>query len=158
VAPPNPKSTSPLVARPPAPSRGAINRTQRLVLGFFFCVWVSLVLILVLSPGVYRASLKLVPGDPRLVTSVFLTAVTALIVLPVVGVIRRWRWVYWLVLVAFFAGALRLAASLLQLIGWLPAGGPVWYESLQGMIGAVQFGIALAMIVGYRKAGVWGDF
>jgi hypothetical protein len=29
---------------------------------------------------------------------------------------------------------------------------------LQGVIGIVQFLVAIAMFVGYRKAGPWGDF
>ena len=74
-----------------------------------------------------------------------------------IGVLRRWRWTFWLVLFAFLFGVLRVPASILQFIGLLPASGPVWYESLQGAIGMVQFLIALAMLVGYRKSGPWGD-
>ena len=40
----------------------------------------------------------------------------------------------------------------------IPASGPSWYEALQGVIGVVQFLIAIAMFVGYRKSGLWGDF
>jgi len=40
----------------------------------------------------------------------------------------------------------------------VPASGPAWYEALQGGIGLVEFLIAIAMLAGYRKAGVWGDF
>ena len=76
----------------------------------------------------------------------------------VVGVFRRWRWTFWLVLIAFFFGVLRLPASALQLAGIMPASGPTWYEVMQGVIGVVQFLIAIAMFAGYRKVGVWGDF
>jgi hypothetical protein len=41
-----------------------------------------------------------------------------------VGVLRRWRWTFWLVLVAFLFGVLRVPASILELMGWLPAAGP----------------------------------
>src|SRR5438094_81709 len=67
-------------------------------------------------------------------------------------------WFFWLVLVAFLFGVLRLPASALQLAGTMPASGPTWYEALQGVIGVVQFLIAIAMVAGYRKAGVWGEF
>jgi len=129
-----------------------------LVLGFFVVVWIALVAILVVSPDVYAQTLRLAPGDLTTIEVVFLVALSALIATLVVGVLRRWRSVFWLILVAFFFGVLRLPASALQLVGLMPATGPAWYEALQGVIGVVQFLIALAMIVGYRKAGVWGAF
>jgi len=79
-----------------------------------------------------------------------------LIAVLVIGIVRRWRWAFWLIMVAFLFGVLRLPASALQLAGLMPATGPNWYEALQGIIGLVQFLIALAMFSGYRKAGVWG--
>ncbi len=135
-----------------------LNRTQLLVLGFFVVIWIALLAILVLSPDVYAQALRLAPGDIRAIEIVFLAALSALIALLVIGVLRRWRWAFWLILVAFFFGVLRLPASGLQLVGLMPATGPTWYEALQGAIGVVQFLIALAMFSGYRKAGVWGEF
>jgi hypothetical protein len=135
-----------------------LNRTQFLVLGFFVLVWIALVAILVFSPGVYMQALGRLGGDSRAVEASFLIALSALSALLVVGVLRRWRWTFWLILIAFFLGVLRLPASALQLAGMLPAGGPAWYEALQGAIGVVQFLIALAMFAGYRKTGVWGEF
>lgn len=129
-----------------------------LVTGFFVLVWIALVAILVLSPEVYTQTLRQVGGNIRAIEASFLIALSALITLLVVGVVRRWRWAFWLVLVAFFLGALRLPASVLQIAGTLPASGPSWYEALQGAIGTVQLLIAVAMFAGYRKAGVWGDF
>ena len=129
-----------------------------LVLGFFVVVWIVLVAILAVSPEVYAQTLRLAPGDIKTVELVFLVALTALIASLVVGVLCRWRWAFWLILVAFFFGVLRLPASALQLVGVMPATGPTWYELLQGAIGAVQFLIAMAMFAGYRKAGVWGGF
>lgn len=73
-------------------------------------------------------------------------------------VIRHWRWTFWLVVVAFLAGILRLPASVLELRGILPSAGPTWYALLQAAIGLVQFVIALAMLAGFRKAGTWGAF
>ncbi len=129
-----------------------------LVLGFFVVVWIALVAILVVSPDVYAQTLRLAPGYLKTIELVFLVALSALIAGLVVGVLRRWRWVFWLILVAFLFGVLRLPASALQLVGLMPATGPAWYEALQGVIGVVQFLIAVAMFLGYRKAGVWGAF
>ena len=128
------------------------------MLGFFVLVWIALVAILVLSPEVYTQTLRKVGGDSLAIEGSFLIALSALISFLVVGVFRRWQWTFWLVLIAFFFGVLRLPASALQLAGMMPASGPTWYEALQGVIGVVQFLIAIAMFAGYRKAGVWGDF
>src|SRR5438094_5943435 len=133
-----------------------LNRTQLLVIGFLVLVWIALVAILLLSPQVYAQTLRQVGGDNRAVESSFLIALSALITLLVVGVFRRWRWTFWLILVAFFFGVLRLPASVLQIAGILATSGPSWYEALQGAIGVAQFLIALAMFMGYRKGVIWG--
>src|SRR6266568_346537 len=138
--------------------RTRANRTQLLVLGFFVVVWIARVAILVVSPDVYAQTLRLAPGYLKTIELVFLVALSALIAGLVVGVLRRWRLVFWLILVAFLFGVLRLPASALQLVGLMPTTGPAWYEALQGVIGVVQFLIAVAMLLGYRKAGVWGAF
>jgi hypothetical protein len=75
-----------------------------------------------------------------------------------VGVVRRWRWAFWLILVAFLAGVLRVPVAILQLTGALPADAPFWYVAFQGLIGLAQLAIGLAMLAGYRRSGVWGAF
>ncbi len=87
----------------------------------------------------------------------FLAVLTGFIGLLAVGVLRRWRWVFWLILVAFLAGVLRVPLAILQLTGVLAADAPTWYVTFQGIIGLVQVAIGLAMLVGYRRAGVWGS-
>lgn len=129
-----------------------------LVLGFFVFVWIALVAILAFSPDVYAQTLRLAPGDIRMIEVGFLVALSVLIALLVIGILRRRRWAFWLILVVFLFGVLRVPASALQLVGILSATGPTWYEALQGAIGVVQLLIALAMFTGYKKAGVWGAF
>jgi hypothetical protein len=75
-----------------------------------------------------------------------------------VGVLRRWRWAFWLILVAFLAGVLRVPVAILQLAGVLPANVPAWYVVIQGLIGLAQLTIGLAMLAGYRRCGLWGAF
>ena len=53
------------------------------------------------------------------------------------------------------SGVLRVPASALQLAGIVPAQGPAWYVVLQAVVGLIQFVIALMMLAGYRKAGLW---
>lgn len=128
------------------------------MVGFFAFVWIALVAILALSPEVYTQALRGIGGDRFLVGASFLAALSVLIGLLIVGVFRRWRWTFWLVLIAFFFGVFRIPASVLELAGMIPASGPAWYEVLQAVIGVIQFLIAIAMFAGYRKSGVWGEF
>ena len=135
-----------------------MNRTQGLVVGFFAMALVLFVAILALAPTVYSETLRSSPTGSPVLELTFLMALTALLVLLTIGTVRRWRWLFWLVLVAFLAGILRLPASVLQLTGVLPSAMPVWYVLLQAGIGVVQFLIGLAMIAGYRRSGAWGAF
>jgi hypothetical protein len=134
-----------------------INRTQAVVLGFVLLAWLSLLSILVAAPEVLDGQLRL-PAGNRPAEIAFLVALSAFLALLAIGVVRRWRWTFWLVLVAFLAGLLRLPASVLELTGILPSAGPTWYTLLQAAIGLVQFVIGLGMLVGFRKGGAWGAF
>jgi hypothetical protein len=134
-----------------------VNRTQALVLGFFVVAWGSLVVILVVAPEVYDQALRL-PDSSGVAEAAFLAVLAALLGLLAVGVLRRWRWIFWLVLVAFLAGILRVPVAILQLTGVLGADAPTWYVAFQGVIGLAQVAIGLAMLAGYRRSGVWGAF
>ena len=128
------------------------------MLGFFVLSWASLVTILVATPEVYDQALQLPARDQPLFELAFLAALSIFLVLLGVGVVRRWRWTFWLLVVACIAGVLRVPASILQLSGLLPAESPTWYVLLQAVIGLVQIAIGLAMLAGYRRSGVWGSF
>ena len=140
------------------PTLRATNRTQRLVLGFFAVVWITAVAILITSPGIYDGTLNLGRGAHVVADLAFLILISVLITVVGIGVVKRWRWVFWLIVVAFIFGIVRVVGSALQLMNVLPAGGPAWYIGLQAAIGVVQFLIALAMIAGYRKGGVWAAY
>ena len=135
-----------------------MNRTQGLVIGFFALALIGFVAILALAPDVYLQTLRLPSSGSWMPELAFLLALMSFLVLLSIGTLRRWRWMFWLILIAFLAGILRLPASLLELTGVLHAAGPVWYTLLQAAIGVVQFLIGLAMIAGYRRSGPWGAF
>jgi hypothetical protein len=136
-----------------------VNRTQALILGFSLAVWIALVGILLAAPEIYDAQLKPL-GLAGVVQARlgFLAGITALLTLLAVGTLRRWRWVFWVVLIAFAAGVLRVPLFGLQVARVLPLDVPLWYAALQALIGIVQVAIAAAMLVGYRRNGVWGRF
>jgi hypothetical protein len=134
-----------------------INRTQSLVLGFFAFAWISLLLILLVDPAIYANAMKLPAGRHPLADLAFLGGISALIILLSIGVLRRWRWTFWLILVAFLiGGAVRTPVSALELAGVLPTAGPPWYVTFQALLGLVQVGIGILMLSGYRRAGPWG--
>ena len=135
-----------------------VDRTQELVLGFFLMVLTSLVVILAAAPEVYDQAIRLPSDSPRWLAFIFLAALAVVIGLLTIGVLRRWRWTFWLILVAFLAGVLRVPVAGLQLTGVLAADGPTWYVVFQGLLGVLQFAIGLAMVAGYRRAGIWGAF
>jgi hypothetical protein len=101
-----------------------INRVQALVLAFLLMAWISLVAILVVAPEVYEQRLRALPGAQRIVEIVFVVALTAFIVLLSIGVLRRWRWTFWLILIAFLFGVLRIPVAVLQLSGQMTPDGP----------------------------------
>jgi hypothetical protein len=125
------------------------------VLGFFLVVVASLVVIRTAAPEVYDQALRLPPSWPRWADTALLVALAAFIGLLSVAVLRRWRWAFWLILVAFLSGVLRVPVAILQLAGVLPANVPAWYVVFQGLIGLAQLIIGLAMLAGYRRSGLW---
>ncbi len=129
-----------------------------MVLAFVAAAWVAVVAILAVAPDVYDQALGLQIVDRRQFEVGFLAALSIFLVIVATGVVRRWRWMFWLILVAFLAGVIRLPASALELAGTIPRQGPAWYVVLQGVIGAVQFVIGIAMLTGYRRSGIWGNF
>lgn len=133
-----------------------MSPAKMLVLGFFAAYWVTVVVILVAAPHVYDQVAGLPSGQRAAEIRDFIVA-TALFGVLCTGVLRGWRWTFWLILVVFMAGLLRVPASALQLAGYLPAQGPNWFVVLMAVVGLTQFVIALVMLTGYRKAGVWGS-
>ena len=136
-----------------------INRTQALVLGFVTVSLAVLVLILLLAPELYDAQLGPigVSGSQELRLG-FFVAIAGLIAVLGVGTVRRWRWTFWLIVIAFAAGVLRVPFFGLQLLGLIPLEVPLWYAGLQAAIGLAQLAIAWAMWIGYRRGGPWGEF
>jgi hypothetical protein len=130
--------------------------TKLLVLSLFGIYWVLVILILVFARDVFDQVGRL-SGDSRPAEIAEVLVVTALLALLSTGVLRAWRWAFWLILAVFLAGILRVPASVMQLGGEIPIQGPPWYTVLQAVVGLTQFFIALLMLAGYRKAGIWGS-
>ena len=107
-------------------------------------VLVSLAVIRVAAPDVYDQALRLPPSWPRWAGTAFLVGLVAFIALLAVGVLRRSRRIFWLILLAFLAGVLRVPVAILQLTHVLSTNVPSWYVVFQGFIGLAQLAIGLA--------------
>jgi MFS family permease len=139
------------------PSR-AINRTQGLVLGFFVIAWIALLVMLAASADVRDVTVRRVPGAGAPAVVAFVLALLAFLTVLAIGVVQGWRWIFWLILLAFAAGVIRVPVAVLQLSGRMVPEGPDWYVVVQGVIGVVQVAVAVAMFAGYRRSGPWGSF
>ncbi|HEV2239117.1 MAG TPA: hypothetical protein VGR57_20850 [Ktedonobacterales bacterium] len=131
------------------------------MLALFAVYWVIIVVLLLAARDVYDSLLVQtvrLSGDPRPAEIGTLLVLTVLLSLLSTGVIRGWRWTFWLIEVVFLIGIVRVAITALQLAGVMPHQGPAWYLVFQAVVGLAQFVIALAMLAGYRKAGAWGAF
>jgi len=137
-----------------------MNRIKAVVVGTFAAYWVVVVILLIAARPVFDLLLDQqmkVSGDHRPAEVFTVLVLTVLLVLLSTGVVLGWRWAFWLILVVFFAGILRIPAAALELTGKIPTKAPGWYVGLTAFVGFTQFCIAVAMLLGYRRAGIWGD-
>jgi uncharacterized membrane protein YidH (DUF202 family) len=73
----------------------------------------------------------------------------------ILGVVRHWRWLFWLLLLAFGFSILDIPATLFQLTGVIPGRLPLWYSLYRIGVAIIEVGIAVWMIQIYRQYGVW---
>lgn len=119
-----------------------------------------MLVLLVAAPDFYGSQLPqtviTLTGNPRLAEVGTLLVLTALLAVLSSGVIRGWRWTFWLILVVFLFGIVHVLTAVLQLTRTVSSQGPAWYVGFQAVVGLIQFMSALVMLTGYRKHGIWG--
>jgi hypothetical protein len=130
---------------------------EQALIAFFVVVALSLVVVYAVAPAVYTQvlSLQATTSPYPLPVTLFFVGILALIATLIVGVRRHWRWVFWIILLAFSAAVLDIPATLLQLLGALPNLFPVWYSLYRMGIACVQIVIAAWMWRIYAQHGVW---
>jgi hypothetical protein len=132
---------------------------ERAVIAFFILAALSLLVGYLADPSIYAHSLSLTSSPVErypVPVTLFLVGILAMIALLILGVVRHWRWVFWLMLVAFAGSALHIPITLLQMTGVLPTADPLWYGLFRMGVGVVEFALAVWMIYIYRHEGVWG--
>jgi hypothetical protein len=72
-----------------------------------------------------------------------------------VGLVRHWRWLFWLLLLAIGASFLDIPVTILQLLGALPNVVPLWYSLFRMGVALPEIALAVWMMRLYRHQGVW---
>src|SRR6266699_1088381 len=140
------------------PAQRLYRRLQLTLLAFFLLAVLFLVVVYVAAPSIYTNTLSLMPsptGRYPAATTLLLAGVGVFLSIVMIGVLRRWRWVFWLVLVATGSMILDLPVTLLQMTGILPALFPLWYSLCRMGASMIAVGIFVWMLQIYRRHGVW---
>jgi hypothetical protein len=132
---------------------------QAAIVAFFAVAAASLVVIYAVAPEVYVQVVTnggaTKGAHPPIVTA-FMVAILLFVAALTVGVLRRWRWVFWLVLVAFGVSALQIPAGALELVGMVPNAFPAWYTAFRTLLAVPEVAIAVVMLRLWQRCGVWG--
>ena len=135
-----------------------LHRLERVLLAFFLLATLFLVAVYVAAPSIYTQTLLLQssPADRYpLPATLFLVGILVFVTIVIVGVMRHWRWLFWLLLVAFSFMILEVPATILQLTGIVSSLFPAWYSLCRMCVSIITVVIAVWMIYIYRHYGVW---
>ncbi len=137
----------------------SVQRLSAAIIAFFVLAGLSALVVYIAEPTVYAKVLMLetttVDRYPFPAT-LFLITLLIFITVLIVGVLRHWRWLFWLLLLANSFSILEVPATMLQLAGVIPDPYPVWYSLYRMSIAVIQVGIAIWMIRILYKYGMWG--
>lgn len=148
---------------PLAEQRSSRQPFEWVLLAFFGLAALALIILYLVDPSVYASTLLIAPsGTDRypLPATLFLVALLLFLAVLMRGVLRHWRWLFWLLLIAFGSSLLEIPAILFQLAGWLPAFPgpfPLWYNLSRIGAALLEVGMAAWMLAIYRRAGIWGE-
>jgi hypothetical protein len=134
------------------------RRLEQVLIAFFVVCALFIVVVYIAVPSIITQGLMLAPSPTDrypLMATVFMLALLAWIAIGIVGVVRHWRWLFWLLLAAFGFSVLQVPATILELMGVLPNPTPVWYSLSRMGVALVEVGIAVWMVRIYRQYGVW---
>jgi hypothetical protein len=136
-----------------------VQRLSAVLIAFFVLAALSALAVYFTAPTIYTKvlSLESTTADRYpLPATLFLVALLIFITVLIYGVLRHWRWLFWLLLVANSFSILEVPATILQLTGVIPDPYPAWYSLYRMGIALIQVGIAIWMIRIYYQYGVWG--
>jgi hypothetical protein len=138
--------------------KGRARRLETVIIAFFVLALLFALAVYLIDPSIYTKTLLLEPSSADRYpypATLFLVCLFVFIAILSVGVMRHWRWLFWLLLVAFGFSILQVPVTILQLTGIFPDPTPLWYSLLRMGIAMIEIGIAVWMIQIYRHHGVW---
>lgn len=139
------------------------KRLERVLLTFFGGCILFVVGVYLFTPSILTQGLPsswIATGRPVLSATLVLGAIVLVIMLAIIGVLCHWRWLFWLLLIAFGFSVLEIPATLLTWTGILPpflGPLPLWYSVCRMAVAVIEEGLAVWMLLIYRRAGVWGE-
>ncbi len=152
-----------VLSEPPLPTndthqQALVRGLERILLAFFLLATLFMLVVYFVAPSIYTNTLLLQPPPTDhypLAATLFLVGILVFIAVLMVGVVQHWRWLFWLLLVAFGFMILEIPATILQLTGVLPNLFPVWYSLCRMGVSIIAVVIAIRMFHIYRHYGVW---
>ncbi len=133
---------------------------QWAIIAFFSSMIAVLVILYLVAPSIYLDTLQLKaqPTDTHpLAVNLFFVAIILFVAAGGYGVLRGWRWVFWVAMLAFLASALEIPAGILQLVGVIPIQQPTWYVLLRMAISVVELALGVWMLRVWRACGIWAE-
>jgi hypothetical protein len=137
----------------------SVQRLSAAIIAFFVLAGLSALAVYIVDPTVYAKVLMLESNTADrhpLPATLFIIALLIFITVLIVGVLRHWHWLFWLLLFANSFSILEVPATILQLNGVIPNPYPTWYSLYRMSIAVIQVGIAIWMIRILYQYGVWG--
>lgn len=134
------------------------RRLEQALIAFFVLAALFVVVVYVAAPSTYTQALLLEPSPTDrypFPATLFLVALLVFITVVIIGVVRHWRWLFWLLLVAFGCMVLEIPATIFQLTGVVPNLFPAWYSLCRMGVAMIAVVIAVWMIQIYRRYGIW---
>jgi hypothetical protein len=135
-----------------------LHRLERVLMAFFLLATLFLLVVYITAPSIYTEMLLLQTSSTDrypLPVTLFLVAILIFITVLIVGVLQHWRWLFWLLLLAFGFSILEIPATILQLTSVLPNHFPIWYSICRMGAALVEVIIAIWMGQIYRHYGIW---
>ena len=133
---------------------------QRAIIAFFTLTVALLLVLYLTAPSIYVDALMLDPEPTNshpLAINLFLVALLIFIATLCVVVLRRWRWLFWLAMIAFLVAPLEIPAGILQLLNVFPIQQPAWYVLLRMATAIVECALGVWMLLTWRRCGVWAE-